>query len=109
MARVAIISEHASPMAIAGGTDSGGQNVYVAHIARQLARQGWQVDVFTRRDSSSQPIVVEWAPGVRVINVPAGPPIEIAKEVLLQRTPASRAAACGKEHRTLRALTTPAG
>ena len=41
------------------------------------------MDVFTRRDSSCQPIVVEWVPGVRVINVPAGPPIEIAKELLL--------------------------
>jgi glycosyltransferase involved in cell wall biosynthesis len=70
-------------MAFAGGTDSGGQNVYVAHTARQLARQGWQVDVFTRRDDPRKPMVVDWAPGVRVINVPAGPPVEIAKELLL--------------------------
>lgn len=88
MAKVAIISEHASPMAIAGGTDSGGQNVYVAHTARQLARQGWQVDVFTRRDGPRKPMVVDWAPGVRVINVPAGPPVEIAKEQLLRHMPA---------------------
>ena len=88
MPRVAMISEHASPMAIAGGTDSGGQNIYVAHIARQLARQGWRVDVFTRRDSAYKPVTVDWTPGVRVINVPAclpacRPPVAIAKEQLL--------------------------
>jgi glycosyltransferase involved in cell wall biosynthesis len=83
MARLAIISDHASPMASAGGTDSGGQNVYVANISRQLARLGWQVDVFTRRDDPSSPVIVDWKPGVRVINVPAGPPAPIAKEQLL--------------------------
>lgn len=88
MAKIAVISEHASPMAIAGGTDSGGQNVYVAHIAKQLARQDWQVDVFTRRDSQGKPVVAEWQPGVRVVNVPAGPPQEIAKERLLPYMPA---------------------
>lgn len=83
MARIALISEHASPLAIGGGTDSGGQNVYVAHVARQLARAGWQVDVFTRRDDEAQAIVVSWLPRVRVINVPAGPAKEIPKEYLL--------------------------
>ena len=48
--RVAMISEHASPLACLGGADAGGQNVYVGQLARHLARRGWQVDVFTRRD-----------------------------------------------------------
>ena len=51
MKKIAIISEHASPLAVAGGVDSGGQNVYVAHVARELARAGLQVDVFTRKDN----------------------------------------------------------
>src|SRR5438105_14116118 len=49
--RIALISEHASPIAAVGGTDAGGQNVYVAHIARCLAQMGHHVDVLTRRDS----------------------------------------------------------
>ncbi len=51
MQRIAIVSEHASPLAQLGGVDSGGQNVYVANVARELARMGHCVDVFTRLDS----------------------------------------------------------
>lgn len=40
--RIALISEHASPLAVLGGVDAGGQNVYVAHVARQLAVRGDQ-------------------------------------------------------------------
>ncbi|MGN6389808.1 MAG: glycosyltransferase, partial [Burkholderiaceae bacterium] len=83
MRTLALISEHASPLAAAGSTDSGGQNIYVAHVARQLARLGHRVDVFTRRDHPDLPIVTDWLPGVRVIHVPAGPPTAIPKEQLL--------------------------
>ncbi|KDR38323.1 glycosyltransferase [Caballeronia glathei] len=80
--KIALISEHASPLAAAGGVDSGGQNIYVAHVARQLVRQGHCVDVFTRRDRSLLPVVSRYD-GVRVINVPAGPPTQLPKEQLL--------------------------
>ncbi|HEX5127876.1 MAG TPA: glycosyltransferase, partial [Rhodocyclaceae bacterium] len=83
MLRIALISEHASPLAIGGSTDSGGQNVYVAHVARQLAQRGWHVDIFTRRDDVHLPLIVEWQSNIRVIHVPAGPAQEIAKEKLL--------------------------
>src|SRR5207237_10204241 len=81
--KIALISEHASPLAAAGGVDSGGQNVYVAHVARQLARLGWCVDVFTRRDAPEVPDILEWVPGVRVVHVPAGPAAFVRKEDLL--------------------------
>jgi glycosyltransferase involved in cell wall biosynthesis len=68
---------------MAGGVDSGGQNVYVAQVARQLAKYGYRVDVFTRRDRRDVPEVLEWLPGVRVIHVPAGPPEFVRKEELL--------------------------
>lgn len=80
---IALISEHASPLAPPGGVDSGGQNVYVAHVARQLARRGCAVDVFTRRDHPLSPEVLHWHPGVRVVSVPAGPPQALPKEALL--------------------------
>jgi D-inositol-3-phosphate glycosyltransferase len=32
--RIALISDHASPLAAPGSIDCGGQNVYVAHLAR---------------------------------------------------------------------------
>jgi D-inositol-3-phosphate glycosyltransferase len=83
MRKIALISEHASPLALIGSTDSGGQNVYVAQIAKQLARLGYLVDIFTRRDSEFQEQVVDWIPGVRVVHVPAGPAHFVPKEAML--------------------------
>lgn len=81
--RLLWISEHASPLAVLGGVDSGGQNVYVDQIARQLALAGHEVDILTRRDREDLPAAVELAPGVRVIHVPAGPATTVCKEQLL--------------------------
>ena len=80
--KIALVSEHASPLVAAGGIDSGGQNVYVANVARQLHRAGHLVDVFTRRDRALLPTVSDMD-GVRVVHVPAGPPTQMPKEALL--------------------------
>src|SRR3982750_2110441 len=81
--RVALISEHASPLATLGGVDSGGQNVYVGQVAKNLAGMGYAVDVFTRRDSAHLPEVAQWVDGVRIIHVTAGPAAVVPKEELL--------------------------
>lgn len=81
--RIAMISEHASPLGLLGSVDCGGQNVYVGQIAKHLAEAGYEVDVFTRRDSALLPEVAEWVNGVRIIHVPAGPPEPVRKEDLL--------------------------
>src|SRR3954468_9660259 len=81
--RIALISEHASPLSTLGGVDSGGQNVYVAQLARHLATRGYAVDVFTRRDCDRLPEVVDWADAVRVVHVPAGPAEFVRQEELL--------------------------
>jgi D-inositol-3-phosphate glycosyltransferase len=86
-ARIAIISEHASPLATLGGVDAGGQNVYVAQTARHLAAMGYHVDVFTRRDDEQQPAIVEWEPRLRVVHVRAGPASFVRKESLLPFMP----------------------
>jgi glycosyltransferase involved in cell wall biosynthesis len=83
MSRIALISEHASPLAALGGVDSGGQNVYVAHLARLLAARGHDVEVLTRRDRPDQPESVRCADGVTVVHVAAGPPAFVRKEDLL--------------------------
>jgi D-inositol-3-phosphate glycosyltransferase len=82
MKRIAMISEHASPLAALGGADCGGQNVYVDQLSRHLAARGYAVDVFTRRDDRCLPEVVE-RHGVRVVHVPAGPAERLRKEELL--------------------------
>ena len=48
--RIAMVSEHASPLAVLGGVDAGGQNVHVAALAAALGRRGDEVVVHTRRD-----------------------------------------------------------
>lgn len=78
--RIAMISEHASPLALIGGEDAGGQNIYLDAISRSLAALGYAIDIFTRRDNPTQPEVVAWRPGVRVISIPAGPPAPIPKD-----------------------------
>lgn len=79
---VAMISMHTSPLEQPGVGDAGGMNVYVINIARQLARSGTSVDIFTRATRPSQGEVVEVEPGLRVINIVAGPYEGLAKEEL---------------------------
>jgi D-inositol-3-phosphate glycosyltransferase len=81
--RVAMVSEHASPLAALGGADAGGQNVHVAALSAALARRGAEVVVHTRRDDPDLPARVTFAPGVTVEHVDAGPPESIPKDELL--------------------------
>jgi D-inositol-3-phosphate glycosyltransferase len=80
--RIAMISEHASPLAALGGTDAGGQNAHVAELSAALSAQGHEVRVYTRRDSLDQPTVVPTG-GYEVVHVPAGPPVSLPKDELL--------------------------
>lgn len=68
-----MISMHTSPLATLGGTDAGGMNVYIRDLAIHIARLGSPVDVYTRRSDPDRPQIQHLAPGVRVINIDAGP------------------------------------
>ena len=92
--RIAMISEHASPLACLGSVDAGGQNVYVDKVARELVERGHQVDVFTRRDDPALAPIVSLLPGLRVVHVAAGPPRFVAKEAMLSLMPAFGADLC---------------
>ena len=81
--RIALISDHASPLAQPGSVDCGGQNVYVANLARELAARGCMVDVYTRRDAIGQRQCLPWRERIRVIQVPVGPAHFVRKEHLL--------------------------
>jgi glycosyltransferase involved in cell wall biosynthesis len=81
--KIAFVSEHASPLAAVGGTDSGGQNVHVAELARALGAHGHEVTVYTRRDSASLRDRIRMCRGVTVEHVPAGPPAVLPKDRLL--------------------------
>jgi len=88
--RIAMLSEHASPVALLGSEDAGGQNVYVDQVSRNVASLGFQVDVFTRRDDEELPDELDWAPGVRVVNLRAGPARFIKKDLMWVHMPRFR-------------------
>jgi D-inositol-3-phosphate glycosyltransferase len=72
--RIAMLSVHTCPLAMLGGKKSGGMNVYVRDLSRELARRGTQVDVFTRSQDSYIPMISHGVGyGARVIHVEAGP------------------------------------
>ena len=77
-------------MATLGGVDAGGQNVYVAELAKHLAKLDYEIDVFTRWEDDKTAMVVNWLPNIRVIHVKAGPIAYIQKESLLMYMPEFR-------------------
>jgi D-inositol-3-phosphate glycosyltransferase len=72
--RIAMLSVHTSPLAVLGGKEAGGMNVYVRDLSRELAWRGCRVDIYTRSQDPSLPRVDNrLGRGVRVIHLPAGP------------------------------------
>ena len=92
--RVAFISVHTSPLSVLGQKDAGGMNVYMRELAHHLGQLGLAVDIYTRRSSPSAHNVTYLAKDVRVINISAGPPEPVDKQLLFQHLPefASQAA-----------------
>ena len=43
--RIAMLSYHTCPLATLGGKDSGGMNVYVHELTRQLGRLGQRIEL----------------------------------------------------------------
>jgi D-inositol-3-phosphate glycosyltransferase len=82
--KIAMVSEHASPLAALGGADAGGQNVHVAELSAALTRRGHQVTVYTRRDDPDLPEQVDTPQGFSVVHVQAGPAQRLPKDELLQ-------------------------
>src|SRR5258707_5278633 len=72
--RIAILSVHTCPLAVLGGKKTGGMNVYVRELSRELGRRGIKVDVFTRSQNPCIPHVNEMlGETARVIHIVAGP------------------------------------
>ena len=86
--RIAMLSVHTCPLATLGGKDTGGMNVYVRDLTRELGRQGVGVDVFTRSQDEHQPHVKhDLGHGNRVVHVPAGPERPLPKVELSHYLP----------------------
>ena len=85
---IAMVSEHASPLAAVGGVDAGGQNVHVLELGTALAAAGHEVTVWTRRDDDRTPDTVTLPPGLTVRTVTAGPRAPVPKDQLVPYLPA---------------------
>ena len=73
MYSLALLSVHGCPFARLGERDTGGMNVYLLQIARELGRRGHRADVYTRVHDPNDPEIVELGENARVIHVQAGP------------------------------------
>jgi D-inositol-3-phosphate glycosyltransferase len=103
--RIAMLSVHTCPLATLGGKETGGMNVYVRDLSRELARRGHHVDVYTRSQDPDIPRVVDRSRnqvfsekpgfshadgltrGTRVIHIPAGPEQPYDKHLVYDHLP----------------------
>jgi D-inositol-3-phosphate glycosyltransferase len=85
---IAMLSYHTCPLAVLGGKNTGGMNVYVRELTRYLGMQDIHVDVFTRSENDHVPHVLhDLGCGNRVVHIPAGPEFTLPKPELAGHLP----------------------
>ena len=85
---IAMLSYHTCPLATLGGKDTGGMNVYVRELTRNLGKIGVHVDVYTRSQDEHVPHVLhDLGFGNRVVHIPAGPEAPLPKKELVDYIP----------------------
>ena len=67
--KVALVMVHTSPLEQAGIGDAGGMNIYVIESAKRMAAVGVDVDIYTRKIDESQPDVIEYEKGIRIVHL----------------------------------------
>ncbi|MBW1700397.1 MAG: glycosyltransferase [Deltaproteobacteria bacterium] len=70
--RIAMFSIHSCPMGKLGTRDTGGMNVYVREVARELGRRGHHVDVYTRFHGDGHGPIMRVSKTVRFIHIEVG-------------------------------------
>ncbi len=86
---IAMLSVHTCPLAALGGKETGGMNVYVRELSRELAKRGHRVDIFTRSQDPDIPHlhVAGLGDGAEVFHIPAGPETPYNKHRLFNYLP----------------------
>ncbi len=87
MRAIATLSVHSCPLAALGGKETGGMNVYVREVSREMGRLGLHVDVYTRSQNPHISRIVPLGRNARVIHFPAGPEEPIPKNEILNFLP----------------------
>ena len=84
--KVALVMVHTSPLEQAGTGDAGGMNIYVIETAKRMAAVGVHVDIFTRKIDATQPEILEYEKGIRIIHLDL--PLGVKKEEIPSLIPA---------------------
>jgi len=83
-----MISMHTCPLATLGGKETGGMNVYIRDLSRELIRRGHSVDIFTRyQNPHLKRVSHDLGHNARVIHIPAGPEKPLDKNVVFNYVP----------------------
>jgi D-inositol-3-phosphate glycosyltransferase len=69
---IAMVSIHSCPLAVLGGQDTGGMNVYVRELARELANRGHAVDIYTKAHQPEHGPAINLGQNVRIIHLDTG-------------------------------------
>lgn len=85
--RVAMISIHSCPLAHLGGRDTGGMNVYIRCLSRELARCGVKVDIFTRHHDHGEEATCRLPAATQLIHLGTNGVGNIAKGDLYHHLP----------------------
>jgi D-inositol-3-phosphate glycosyltransferase len=69
---IAMISIHSCPLAMLGGRVTGGMNVYVRELARELANKGHSIDIYTKAHQPQHGPPINLGQNVRIIHLDTG-------------------------------------
>ena len=69
---IAMISIHSCPLAVLGGRDTGGMNVYIKEVATELAKRGHAIDIYTKAHQPQHGPSINLGQNVRIIHLETG-------------------------------------
>src|SRR4030066_13628 len=69
---IAMISIHSCPLAVLGGRDTGGMNVYIREVATELAKRGHAIDIYTKAHQPQHGPSINLGQNVRIIHLETG-------------------------------------
>ncbi|MBM3143283.1 MAG: glycosyltransferase family 1 protein [Chloroflexi bacterium] len=93
--KIAMISVHSCPLGMLGGRDTGGMNVYIQELARELGRREHAVDIYTMVHQPQHEPLINLGRNVRLVHLETGGDEEMPKVAIyayIQRF------ACGVEN-----------
>ncbi|UCH50902.1 MAG: glycosyltransferase [Chloroflexota bacterium] len=91
---IAMISIHSCPLGVLGSRDTGGMNVYVRELARELAKRGHAVDIYTMAHRPQHGPPINLGQNVRIIHLETGVDEDVPKIAIYDHI---QRLACGAE------------